>query len=330
MKPSLKKRILTGMTLACLVLPSASFAAEQETPTQETQQEESSREKKLQAEIKELQAQIEEQSRRQNELLDEIDRLQWEQEAMINAQEKSYSYPANSNFLVRPEPDADEGYLQDAINAQGDSTMVFAYTPSQLYKIYCKLNYLTDICLKDGEQITFVGGGDTGKWMLDASTVEGTPHLYLKPIAKGAKTNLIINTTHHTYQVLCEESDWYNPIIKWSYGTEEMKASLQMARQNAQMSSGTVTGLENLNFNYSISGDAEWKPSEIFDDGKRTWIKFRKRNAAMPVLFVREPGKKEAMIVNYHTKNDCIVIDRTFQKAELRLGKDIVKITAER
>ena len=39
--------------------------------------------------------------------------------------------------------------------------------------------------------------------LVDASTVEGTPHIYLKPIAKGAKTNIIINTTHHTYHVEC-------------------------------------------------------------------------------------------------------------------------------
>ncbi len=284
----------------------------------------------MQEEIVELKAELEEQSRMQNELLLIIDKMRAEQEALVSIKEPSSGYPATANFLVMPPAEEGSSYIQDAINAQGDSTMVFTYSPSQLYRIYCALNYLTDIQLKKGEQITFVGGGDTGKWMLDSSSVDGVPHLYLKPVAKGAKTNLIINTTHHSYQVLCEEGDWYNPIIKWAYGTEDMAESLQTARQEFHMNQGHVTSLENLNFNYRISGSADWKPSKVFDDGKRTWIKFDRIEAKFPVLFVREKGHKEAMVVNYHTKSDCIIVDRTFEKAELRMGKDVVKISAER
>ena len=61
--------------------------------------------------------------------------------------------------------------------------MVFSYGPEQVYKIYCKIGYLTDIKFKDNEKITYVGGGDTAQWLIDHATVENTSHLYVKPIA---------------------------------------------------------------------------------------------------------------------------------------------------
>ena len=204
--------------------------------------------------------------------------------------------------------------------------MVFSYSPSQLYKIYCKLNYLTDIQLHEGEQITFVGGGDTGKWMLDTATIDGTPHLYLKPIARNAKTNLIINTTHHSYQVLCNEGDWYNPMIKWSYGAENIQKSIAMQKMNALTSTGAVSDIESLNFDYSIRGDVSWKPKRVFDDGKKTWIQFDHAIKKLPILFVKEKGKKGAEMVNYKVRDDCFVVDRTFPEAELKLDNETVKI----
>ena len=328
-KVILKNCTAALLSAACLTMPLSALAAEvKDEPAANI--EETKQDKKMHEEIVELRAELEEQIRMQNELLSVIDSMRAEQEALISSKEPASGYPANSNFLVMPKENEPGSYIQDAINAQGDSTMVFTYSPSQLYRIYCALNYLTDIQLKKGEQITFVGGGDTGKWMLDSSSVDGIPHLYLKPVAKGAKTNLIINTTHHSYQVLCEEGDWYNPIVKWAYGTEDMAENLQAARKEYRMNQGQVTSLENLNFSYRISGNADWKPSKVFDDGKRTWIKFDRREAKLPVLFVREKGHKGAIVVNYHTKSDCIIVDRIFDRAELRMGKDVVKISAER
>lgn len=210
---NIRKNIAAFSMLGFLVLPISSSAQtvtddtsirqEQTESTNNQNTNERHKERKLREQVQKLEAELEEKAREHLELLAEVDELSSRQKAIERGDSLSHGYPATSNYLVEPGYNENVGYTQDVINAQGDSTMVFSYSPSQLYKIYCKLNYLTDIVLKEGEQITYVGGGDTGKWMLDALTVEGTPHIYLKPIAKGAKTNIIINTTHHTYQVLC-------------------------------------------------------------------------------------------------------------------------------
>ncbi|MBQ1855691.1 MAG: TrbG/VirB9 family P-type conjugative transfer protein [Anaerovibrio sp.] len=334
---NIRKNIAAFSMLGFLMLPIAASAQtvtddtsirqEQTTSADKQEINESHKERKLREQVQKLEAELEEKAREHLELLAEVDELSSRQKAIERGDSLSHGYPATSNYLVEPGYNENVGYTQDAINAQGDSTMVFSYSPSQLYKIYCKLNYLTDIVLKEGEQITYVGGGDTGKWMLDASTVEGTPHIYLKPIAKGAKTNIIINTTHHTYQVLCSEGDWYNPIIKWSYGSENIMKSIASQKALDRTVSGVVQSPENLSFDYRIRGEASWKPEHVFDDGRKTYIRFSKSFKKLPVLFVKEKGHKEAMLVNYHVKANTLVVERTFYEAELRMDGEKVRIT---
>lgn len=334
---NIRKNIAAFSMLGFLMLPIAASAQtvtddtsirqEQTVSADKQEINESHKERKLREQVQKLEAELEEKAREHLELLAEVDELSSRQKAIERGDSLSHGYPATSNYLVEPGYNENVGYTQDAINAQGDSTMVFSYSPSQLYKIYCKLNYLTDIVLKEGEQITYVGGGDTGKWMLDASTVEGTPHIYLKPIAKGAMTNIIINTTHHTYQVLCNEGDWYNPIIKWSYGSENIMKSIASQKAFDRTVSGVVQSPENLSFDYRIRGDASWKPEHVFDDGRKTYIRFSKSFKKLPVLFVKEKGHKEAMLVNYHVKANTLVVERTFYEAELRMDGEKVRIT---
>ena len=334
---NIRKNIAAFSMLGFLMLPIAASAqtvtddtsiSQEQTASADKQKiNESHKERKLREQVQKLEAELEEKAREHLELLAEVDELSSRQKAIERGDSLSHGYPATSNYLVEPGYNENVGYTQDAINAQGDSTMVFSYSPSQLYKIYCKLNYLTDIVLKEGEQITYVGGGDTGKWMLDASTVEGTPHIYLKPIAKGAKTNIIINTTHHTYQVLCSEGDWYNPIIKWSYGSENIMKSIASQKAFDRTVSGVVQSPENLSFDYRIRGNASWKPEHVFDDGRKTFIRFSKSFKKLPVLFVKEKGHKEAMLVNYHIKANTLVVERTFSEAELRMDGEKIRIT---
>ncbi len=322
------KKLVVAMMTAMTIFPGGAMAADKsdDGAGSEASIHEPREVRELQSTIEELKAQLEEQERGQLELLQEIERLQSRQQVIDEVESHAHGYPTTDRFLVEPSPSEDVSYTQDAMNAQGDSTMVFTYSPSQLYKIYCKLNYLTDLQLKKGEQVTYVGGGDTAKWMLDSATVDGTPHIYLKPVARGACTNLIINTTHHSYQVLCSEGDWYNPMITWSYGTEDLMESLGKQRQDEVMHSGTVANTEGLHFDYSISGDASWKPAHVFDDGQRTFLKLDRRPEKLPILFVKEKGRKEGILVNYHVRNNTFIVDRTFERAELRLNDETVKI----
>lgn len=279
--------------------------------------------------ISNLQEQLSMQNEIQKQLLDEIKAMKEKQEVTVQNIEYSEYKSPTSQYLVNPGPSTNVGFTQDAVNAQGNSTMVFSYAPNQLYKVYCKVGYLTDLAFKKGEKITFVGGGDTATWMIDSSEVDNTPHLYLKPINLNATTNLIINTNKRSYQVIAVASEWYNPMVTWSYSSEEQLANKLQAVADEKIYTGTlnISSPEQLNFDYKIEGNQNWKPTMVFDDGRKTYIKFNQMSNKMPVLFIKEANRKEVSLVNYNVKDNYYIVDKIFTEAQLKVSdKDTIKI----
>ena len=208
--------------------------------------------------------------------------------------------------------------------------MTFHYAPNQLYKIYCRVGYLTDLSFRRGEKINFVGGGDTGAWAVNSTTVDGVPHVYIKPIVETSTTNLIVTTNKRSYQLILNTSEWYNPMVTWTYGVEDAEENLlQQAKDEQTIAATFKSGTENLNFNYRISGKSEnIKPQIVFDDGERTIIKFGKIPAKLPTLFIKERNKSGVSMVNYEIKGDSYILDRLAEEMELRGSskKEVIKI----
>lgn len=286
----------------------------------------------LTAQVSAIQEQISQQVEAQNKLIDEIKELKESQKVpSISPDEPFFGTAATKNFLVNPGPSPSVGYTQDAINAQGDSTMVFSYSPTQLYKIYCKVGYLTDLQFKKGEAITYVGGGDTSKWAIDKSEIDGIPHMYIKPINPNSTTNIIVNTTKHSYQIIANTSDWYNPMVSWSYAAEDIFAAQQQQQRDDRTYTANlgVNHVEDLNFGYEIKGNADWKPSRVFDDGDKTYIQFERMSKKAPMLYIKEARKKGISLVNYRIKDNYYIVDKVFKQAELRLNDENITITAK-
>ncbi|HOJ78513.1 MAG TPA: P-type conjugative transfer protein TrbG [Bacillota bacterium] len=227
--------------------------------------------------------------------------------------------------------------IPDAIAKQAD--FAFTYIPNQIYKVYCQAERLTDIQLQPGEEILFIGAGDTVRWMVDKD-VSGSGsnrrwHIYIKPLRGGISTNLIINTDRRAYHLEVYASNWYTPIVNWVYPQDEKMA---LARQQAEQFKfdkeniivGEGTGKlspEELNFKYKIlGGNYKWKPTMVFDDGLKTYLKMPETMVAdeAPVLFIKD-GKK-LLLVNYRVKNGYYIVDRLFKEAVLRVGKKNVTI----
>jgi len=95
-------------------------------------------------EIGELRDSIYAVSMSQTEILNLIDRLNARLDRYEREQERvRVAVPApTSGALVHPAPASYVNDTQDAVNAQGNATMTFAYEANQLYKIYCRLGRL--------------------------------------------------------------------------------------------------------------------------------------------------------------------------------------------
>ena len=257
---------------------------------------------------------------------------QKDEESKKEAQQSEYRATNSSGFLVNPGPNANVGYTQDAVNSQGNSTMVFRYAPNQLYKIYCRTGYLTDIQLHDGEKVKFVGGGDTSAWAINSTTVDKTPHIYIKPVVDTSTTNIIITTDKRSYQLIVNASSWYNPMVKWVYDQEDKQMNLLKEQKDAkELTDNFKVSFDQLNFNYKVKGTSKYTPTMVFDDGEKTVIKFKSVGSKLPALFIREDGKKGVSLANYKVKDNCYIIDRVIDEAELRYSdNESVTITRTR
>lgn len=277
----------------------------------------------LSAQLIKLQEELSAQSKIQEKMMAALERLDklTKNNSSAAGNVVQVNTAATNRALVNPGPQGNLSYTQDAKNSQGNSTMVFAYAPNQLYKIYCRTNYITDIELKKGEKISFVGGGDTSSWAIQSTTVDGVPHIYIKPVVQTSTTNIIITTDKRSYQLIVNTSDWYNPMVRWSYGQEEAAASIKQQKHDEQTITDRlgVANINNLNFEYEIKRKGSGsKPTMVFDDGSKTIIKLNKADKKLPALFIREKGHKSVLMANYKIKDNCYIIDRLLDEAELR------------
>lgn len=215
---------------------------------------------------------------------------------------------------------------QDGSSAPStDADISFTYRPGSLYKVYTKIGYLTDIQLQAGEDILYVGGGDTDRWSVTKAKSGGNDgdiwHLYIKPVETGIETNIVMTTTRRSYQILVNSDKWFNPIVKWLYPDEK--------KANQHQEEGIEKKVKNskMNFDYTVTGkNYSWTPKAVWDNGEKTFIKMPQSmsTSEAPVLFVREG--RNLVMVNQRLVNGCFIVDKLFNQAELRNGKEVVRI----
>ncbi|MBB5987847.1 P-type conjugative transfer protein TrbG [Sphingobium lignivorans] len=205
---------------------------------------------------------------------------------------------------------------------------VYPFSEGTIFQVYAAPGLVTDIMLQPGENLVAVASGDTARWVI-GDTISGSgegkqTHVLVKPFSAGLLTNLVITTDRRAYHVrLVSTSATALSSMRWTYPQDELPA-LRRKAEAAQAAAPVATGLaiEQLHFNYAISGDRPaWRPLRVFDDGAKTYVEFPASlgNGEAPPLFViGADGKAE--LVNYRLRDRFYVVDRIFDAAELRLG----------
>ena len=234
---------------------------------------------------------------------------------------------ANRNATLAPKADA-------FLNA----VQVYPYSAGTIYKLITAPERITDIALEQGETLVSVASGDTVRWVIgDTSSGNGATkrtHILVKPNLTGLSTNLLITTDRRAYHLaLVSTGRTALTGISWSY-PEDALLALRRANDAARAAEPIAAGIqvEQLHFNYAISGDAPaWRPLRAFDDGRQTYIEFPATIAVgdAPPLFL-VAGKGEAQLVNYRLRDRFYIVDRIFDQAELRFGagkQQVVKVT---
>jgi type IV secretion system protein TrbG len=217
--------------------------------------------------------------------------------------------------------------VQPTGSAYANAAQIYPYAEGALFQVYTAPGRITDITLEEGESLSGTGpvaAGDTVRWIIGDTESGSGPnrrvHILVKPTRADLQTNLVINTNRRTYHLeLRATPATYMASVAWRYPADEALADASNVDRYAVPS----VAIEQLNFNYKISGDrTPWRPVRVFDDGRQTFIEFAPSvtQGELPPLFVGGADGKAADLVNYRVSGQRMVVDRLFTRAELRLG----------
>lgn len=239
---------------------------------------------------------------------------------------------------------ASSGYAEEqkAIYNTGDGEargvrVTYNYLPDSHFKLHTQMGYVNDIELRPGEQVTYIAGGDTKRWLIDKAMVGNVQHVYIKPLDKGINTNIIINTNLRSYRFDVIETDGYDPLITFRFPDDDNRKSSsynngsrssfrdRVVGKNAlpRAAEGVEINQARLNFDYTLKAkkalDKDLVPLEVFDDGEKTFIRMSRNNKYdLPVIYALDPwDKKKLSMVNYRTSGDYYVIDRVMEHGRL-------------
>ena len=216
-----------------------------------------------------------------------------------------------------------------------NAIQLYPYAEGSLYQVYTSPEQVTDIALEKGEGLITVSAGDTKRWTV-GDTVSGNGanqqvHIIVKPSEANLSTNAVITSTKRTYYLdLKSFADTYMAAVSWRYPHDVVKSIFKekndepkLIKANYQTASLDVDD-KDVRFDYLIKGDnPDWRPTRVFDDGKKVFIQFPKALAISeaPPLFLTDKNGKQGKLVNYRVNGDYYIVDRLFAAAELRLGE---------
>lgn len=237
-----------------------------------------------------------------------------------------------------------------------DSRLVqFVYDPNNTYTILARPGDITAIQIGSDEQVVAMALGDTLRWI----TAKAPGFIFVKPSDKELVTSATLVTNKRSYQLTLRAGPMdgrFYQRVSWSYpdsivisedvpplapmppsglAQTQSKQSQKPTGETPSDTTGTslpteAVNLEKLNFNYTVTGKAEFKPEQVFDDGKFTWIKLSDSVQSFPAVFVVPSEKGSAQVPNFTVKGRFIVIHRKSYQTILRLGEEEVRITQKK
>jgi len=226
----------------------------------------------------------------------------------------------------------------------GDSRLVvFTYNPDQIYKVLSAPLKTTTIEFPPGETLASEPAlGESVRWNMET---DGANHIYVRPHASGLVNTLSVNTTKRSYEFTLVSSPlggiFYQKVrfqVPESLMTK-VKARADLVEKGGD-DAGRAEGLpadaqsgrsdmavspDKLNFDYSVGGRADFKPENVFDDGRAVWMRIPK-SADWPIALVKDG--KDYVVTNFIRRGDFLVVQRLADIIMLRSGD--AEVTVQR
>lgn len=213
----------------------------------------------------------------------------------------------------------------------GSGRLVFVHGASVPTIVTAPL-HVCDVELQPGEALHEVVVGDSARWLMDVAKAgagdNATVHLLVKPVDAGLETSAVVTTSRRVYHLRLvsqrQEDGGFMPYVGFAYRDDHIRrfAEQQASEEKRKHWQTTTAGadLGSLHFGYEVRGKASWKPAQVYDDGRQTFIRLPEATASadIPVLLVREADAD--VLVNYRIKDRTIIMDGVFPHVVLVSG----------
>ncbi|MHA6268345.1 TrbG/VirB9 family P-type conjugative transfer protein [Aliiroseovarius sp. CAU 1755] len=161
------------------------------------------------------------------------------------------------------------------------------YNENQVFRIETDLRHSTTIHFGRGERFEAVIVGDTESFQVDPIPELGNV-LTIKPHVEGASTNMTVITNRRSYSFHLREGSIPNRSgmffeVRFRYPEDERRTT-------------TPKGFEALrNYAYLVSGESDFRPASVYDDGRYTYFTFPE-NGRQPAVFKADDQGRERTV----------------------------------
>jgi len=198
------------------------------------------------------------------------------------------------------------------------------YSADEVIVVNASYGASTMIMFQEDEKIETLSAGDMLAWNIETNNRGNV--LFVKPIEKDTQANLNVLTNKRAYVLLLKAD--FRPLknqtykVSFRYPDDEYDASLLAeAKERASQPNRQNFNAANANSAYGYKGSSANKPIAIFDDGVKTFFRFRK-DSEVPAIYVVDNERNEALI-NFRREGEYIVVDKVAAQWTLRNGNEI-------
>jgi type IV secretion system protein VirB9 len=190
------------------------------------------------------------------------------------------------------------------------------YGENSIYRLDLNLKMVSAVQFSDGEQIESILIGDSASW--EVVKLKNGHVISIKATIPSATTNMTVYTDRHVYTF---ELHSLGDVSPGSTLSPLRTVFVYPASRKPKVASGQPR-LEQIDSSYMLSGDAEFRPAWVQDNGRQTSF-FMREGAPRPAIFKVGP-KHEEQLINSRTQGNRIVVDGVSDYWVMRIGDKAV------
>lgn len=198
------------------------------------------------------------------------------------------------------------------------------YDPDQVFVVETDLRFATTLRFADGERFKAVIAGDTESFEINPLADLGNV-IAIKPHVSGAVTNLTVLTNRRSYAFELREGTikgrtgrFYE--VRFRYPEDERKK----AARSASFAKGFQAP---KNYGYAVSGQADFEPAAVYDDGRYTYFQFAEGTRQPAVFKAGADGRERT--VNWTQMGDVVRVLGVSDFWTLRIDEEALCIAKD-